>query len=121
MKFIRREHTITTIFDKELTEEEDIQIVLKNLYDHRIEFSMDMKKYEPANYNYVRMHFEKVRIKKIHDDKSLDLIVFKSGSTVKMSVLFEDIVEVNATTKKYKVLDVSLDVTRWDLLDLREE
>lgn len=120
MRFIRREHLITTIFNKELTEESEIKTVFDNLYKHRIEFSMIMKKYMPQNYDYLTMNFDKIKIKKVYDDdNTFDCINFKKGTKTHMKKIpFSDIVEINATTTKHKVLDVDSDVTRFDLLDL---
>ena len=122
MRFVRKEHIVTTIFNKELTEADEIRTVFKNLFDYRIDFSMIMKKYISSSYDFTNMSFEKVRIKKIYEDDILDLIVFKNGvKTTMKKVSYEDIVEVNATTTKHKILDVDSDVSRWDLLDVRED
>lgn len=120
MKFIRREFIVTTIFDKELTEKDDILTVLKNLLNERIDFSMTMKKYMPQQQDYFSMNFEKVRVQKIYkDDDTIDLLAFKNGVKTSMKkVRIDDIVSIEATTKKYKILDVVSDIDRFDILDL---
>ena len=119
MRFIRKEHIITTIFNKELTEEEDIKTVLNNLYKYRIDFSLEMRKFMPHQHDYFRINFETVKIKKINENKTLDLIVFKNGiKTILTQVPFLDIVEIKAITIKNKILDIDSDVTRFDFLDL---
>ena len=123
MRFIRKEFIVTTIFNKDLTDEQEILTVFTNLSNERIEFSMTMRKYMPINYDYFKMAFEKVRIKKINKEgKSLDLITFKKGmKTVMKGVLFNDILEIEAITTKHKILDIDSDHDRFDILDIREE
>ena len=121
MKFIRKEYIITTIFDKELTKEEEIKIVFDNLYAHRIEFSMIVKKVTPS-YDDFKMTHERVRILKLYDDKTCDLMILKKGANMSMKkVPFADIIEINAVTKKYRILDVDSDVNKIDLLDIKGE
>ena len=122
MKFIRKEQIVTTIFDKELTKEDEIKTVFKNLYDYKIEFSIIIRKYIPSDYDYITLTFDKARIKKIYEDDTFDLLVFKSGVKTEMKkVAVEDVIEINATTVKHRILDVDSDITRWDLLDIRDE
>jgi len=119
MRFIRKEHIVTTIFNKDLTKKEEIATVFQNLLDHRISFSMTMKKHLPLQYDSFNINFEKVRIFKIHENETLDLIAFKNGvKTTMKAVSFDDIVEVSATTVKNKILEIDSDVDRFDLLDL---
>ncbi len=118
MRFIRKEYIITTIFNKDLTKKDEILTVFKNLYAYRISFSMTMKKYMPLQHDYFNMSFEKVRIKEINKDETVNLLTFKgSVKTVVKNVPFDDIIEVNATTKKYKILEIDSDITRFDILD----
>jgi len=118
MRFIRKEYIVTTIFNKELTEDDEIITVFTNLYQYRIDFSLIMKKFQPQQSEYFNITFEKVRIKKINNN-TLDLIVFKKGANITMNEIpFTDIVEISATTVKNKILDVDSDINRFDLLDL---
>jgi len=118
MRFIRKEYIVTTIFNKELTVDDEIKTVFTNLYQYRIDFSLIMKKFLPQQKEYFNINFEKVRIKKIHDNV-LDLIAFKKGiKTIMNGVPFTDIVEISAITVKNKILDVDSDINRFDLLDL---
>ena len=119
MRFIRKEYIITTIFNKDLTEEDEIKTVFNNLYKYKIDFTMTMRKHMPMQGDYFNINFEKVRIKKVNDDNTLDLIAFKKGIKTTMGqVPFSDIIEMNATTVKNKVLDATSEVSRFDLLDL---
>lgn len=121
MRFIRKEHIVTTIFNKDLTDEQEILLVFTNLLNERIEFSMTMRKFAPHEHDYFKINFDKVRIKKINKD-SLDLITFKKSiKTVLNDVLFDDIIEVNAITSKHRILDVDSDFDRFDILDIRDE
>ena len=119
MRFVRKEFIVTTIFNKELTDKEEILLVFNNLLNERIEFSLIMRKYMPIQADYFNMNFEKARVKKVNENDTLDLLAFKKGVKTSMkSVPFNDIIEINATTTKHKILDVDSDVERWDLLDL---
>lgn len=119
MKFIRKEYIVTTIFNKELTEKDEILIVLNNLLNERIDFSLIMKKFMPYQKGYFNMSFERVRVKKIYEDDTIDLLIFKKGVKTSMKkVLINNIVEIEAITKKYKIIDVDSDIDRFDILDL---
>ena len=119
MKFIRKEFIVTTIFDKELTDKSDILTVLNNLMNERIDFSMTIKKYMAHQQDFFNMSFEKVRVRKIHDNESVDLLAFKNGVKTSMKNLdIDHIVSIEAVTKKHKILDVVSDLDRFDLLDL---
>ena len=119
MKFIRKEFIVTTIFDKELTEQDDISVVFHNLLKERIEFSLIMKKFMTHQQDYFNMSFEKVKVKKINEDNTVDLLAFKNGiKTFMKKVKISDIIEIKAITKKYKILDVDSDCDRFDILDL---
>jgi hypothetical protein len=119
MKFIRKEFIVTTIFDKELTEKDEILIVLKNLLNERIDFTLTMKKYMPYQQDFFNMSFDKVRVKKIHEDDTVDLLAFKKGVKTSMKkVDIDHLITIEATTKKHKILDVDSDLDRFDILDL---
>ena len=119
MRFIRKEHIVTTIFNKDLTEEDEIKTVFVNLEKYSVEFSIIIKKFMPLQNDYFNMTFEKVRIKKVYDDNTLDILAFKSGIKTTMKKLaFSDIVQVSAITIKHKILDIDSDINRFELLDL---
>ena len=110
---------VTTIFNKDLTEQDEILTVFKNLHKYRIGFSMIMRKLLPQQGEYFNINFEEVKIKQINEDNTLDLIAYKKGiKTVIRQVPFNDIVEMSATTIKNKVIDYDSSITRFDLLDL---
>jgi len=118
MRFIRKKHIVTTVFNKDLTEIDEIKTVFINLQKYRIEFSMKMSSVKGQTFNYINLNFEKVRAQKVYED-SLDLIAFKDGAQIKMKQIpFSDIEEVNATTIKHEILDIDSDVNRFELLDL---
>ena len=56
MRFIRKEYIVTTIFNKELTVKDEILTVFTNLFDHRINFSMIMKKYMPLQCDFFNIN-----------------------------------------------------------------
>jgi len=119
MKFIRKEFIVTTIFDKELTEKDEILIVLNNLLKERVDFSIIMKKFMPYQQDYFNMSFERVRVKKVYEDETVDLLAFKKGVKTSMKkVPICDLVEIEAITKKHRILDVDSDCDRFDILDL---
>ena len=119
MKFIRKEFITTTIFDKELIEKDEIKIVLKNLFHEKIDFSLTMKKYMPHQQEFFDMSFERVRVKKINDNETVDLLAFKKGiKTTMKNVSIDHLVSIEAKTKKHKILDVDSNIDRFDILDL---
>lgn len=120
MKFIRKEFIVTTVFDRELTERDEILIVLNNLLNERVDFSMTIRKYMPQQQDYFSMNFKKVRVKKVYEeDYTVDLLAFKKGVKTSMKKAdINDIVSIEAITKKYRIIDVVNDVSRFDLLDL---
>ena len=120
MRFIRKEHIITTIFNKELTEEDEVKIVFNNIQKHGLEFSIVLKKFVPSNYDFINLNFDKVKIKKVYiEEKKIDILIFKDKIKTEMKrIPFEDVVEVKVITTKHKILDVDSTTTRFELLDL---
>ena len=119
MRFIRKEHIVTTIFNKELEDEETIRTVFTNLHSHAIDFSVIIKKYLPYQEDYFNITFEKARVLKVNDDDTFNMLVFKKGTKTTMKdVHFSDVVEISATTRKHNILDVDDALTRWEILDL---
>lgn len=119
MRFIRKEHIVTTIFNKELSDEETIRTVFINLYSHSISFSVTIKKFMPYQQEYFNINFEKARIRKICDDSTFDMIAFKKGiKTTMKKIPFSDVVEINVTTRKNQIIDADDALTRWEILDL---
>lgn len=118
MRFIRKEHIVTTIFNKEIEDEETIRIVFANLYSHAVDFSVILKKYLPYQEDYFNITFEKARILKVNDDDTFNMLVFKKGiKTTMKNVQFSDVVEINATTKKHNILDKNKTLSRSEILD----
>ncbi len=119
MRFIRKEQIVTTIFNKDVEDNETISIIFTNLNKHNVNFSMVTRKLLPNCNDYINLTFDNVKVKKINEDNSLDFIAFKNGvQTILKNILFENILEINATTYKHQILNSYVDITRWDLLDL---
>lgn len=119
MRFIRKEHIVTTIFNKELSDEETIRTVFTNLYSHNVNFSIIIKKFIPYQQEYFNINFEKARIKKVYDDNTFDMLAFKKGiKTTMKKVPFSDVVEINASTRRHQIINTDDALTRWEILDL---
>jgi len=120
MRFIRQEHLITTVCDKEVLKVDVIRKVLSNLLKERIEFSLSMrKKFQNSEFNRT-LSYDKVKVHKVATD-NVDLIVFSNKQLTHINnVLFEDIVEIYAITKKNRILDLDPDVNRFGLMDIGE-
>jgi len=116
MKFTRKEFITTTVFDKELTVKSEIDTVVKNLHKESIDFSLVLRRnMHSSTHNLI---FENVKITKVHSDNTVDLLVIRYGQKTTMkNIDISDLLEVKAITKKYKIIDVDSDVTRFDLLD----
>jgi hypothetical protein len=118
MRFIRKEHIVTTIFNKELKDSETIMIVFNNLYSNSVDFSIIIKKYMSYQEDYFNISFEKARITQVNDDDTFNMLVFKKGiKTTMKNVNFSDVVEISATTRKHNILDKNDALTRWEILD----
>lgn len=121
MRYIRKEHLITTICNQEIEEEDIIKRLLSNLKDNSIEFSLDIKKYFPSLYDYKNIQYGKVRVKEVQEN-TVDFTVFDRGSITHLNNIdFSDVVEINAITTVNKILQIKPDVTRWDILDITEK
>ena len=119
MRFIRKEHIVTTIFNKELEDEETIKTVFDNLHSHAVDFAVIIKKYISYQEDYFNITFERARVTKVNDDNTFNMLVFKRGTKTTMrNVPFSDVVEISATTRKHNILDVDDALTRWEILDL---
>jgi len=118
MRFIRKEHIVTTIFNKEIEDEETNRLVFTNLHSYAVDFSIIVKKYLSYQEDYFNITFEKARVTKVNDDNTFDMLVFKKGTkTMMRDVPFSDVVEINATTKKHNILDKDKVLSRSEILD----
>jgi type II restriction/modification system DNA methylase subunit YeeA len=118
MRFIRKEHIVTTIFNKELEDSETIRTVFTNLFTNSVDFSIIVKKYMSYQEDYFNISFEKARVTQVNEDDSFNMLVFKKGiKTTMKNVHFSDVVEVSATTRKHNILDGNDALTRWEILD----
>jgi len=118
MRFIRKETIVTTIFNKELKDDDTIKTVFDNLHSHAADFSIIMKKYMSYQDDYFNISFEKARVTKVNDDKTFNMLVFKKGvKTTMRNVHFSDVVEISTTTRKHNILDKDDALTRWEILD----
>lgn len=121
MRFIRKQHVITTICNEDVTDDEVVASVLNNLKANRIEFSLTIKKYFSSISDFKDMQYNKVRIKEVREN-SADFTIFDKSSTTHLKdVSFDDIVKINAITTVDKILATKPDVTRWDFLDIEEQ
>ncbi len=121
MRFIRKEHIITTICNTEVSEEEIINSLLKNLKERGIEFSLTIKKYFSSIHDYKNIIYEKVRVEKIGDSIVDFIILDKSVIMHLKSIFFSDIVEISAITTIDKILKTKSKLTRFDLIDIDDE
>ena len=119
MRFIRREQITTTLFNKDITDEESIKSVFINLHSKNIDFSMTIQKLNIYGNNYTNLNFDNVRITKINEDNSFDMIFFKNNIKTSMkNIFFSDVVEINSIVKKNKILESNSSGTRWEIMDL---
>jgi hypothetical protein len=121
MRFIRREHIITTICNKEVSDSESIINVLEKLLELRIDFSLIIKKSFNSDYDYSTISYDKARVKKV-DGENIDFLIFnKTALTTISNISINDIVEVLAITEKTNILKKHPEVTRFGLMDFEEE
>ena len=121
MRFVRKEHIITTICNEKVIEEETITTLLNNLKKERIEFSLTLKKYFPSVGDYKEIFYNKVRVKKVESPK-VDFIIFDHGAcTTIKAVDYSDVVKINAITTIDRMIQVQPGLTRLDYLDIESE
>lgn len=120
MRFTRQEHLITTVFNREITDNNVITRVLRNLKDECLEFSLSYNKLFQSDYSSHIISYDKVKVKKVHED-SVDLFILTQGVTVIKNIKFEDIVDIKVVTTKHNILKMKPDANRFDLMDIEEE
>lgn len=121
MRYVRKEHIITTICNEDVTEDDVINSVLDSLKSNMVEFSLNVKKYFPSCYDFKYTYYSKVKVESVGDN-TVDFLIFDKSSTTHLrGIHFSDIVEINAITTFDKILKTKPDATRWDFLDIREE
>lgn len=122
MRLVRKEHIITTIFNKEILDDETIESVLAKLLLKKIQFSLTLRKYFSSDYDYRKIQYSKARVKKISsEDRAVTFYIFDGGTcTTIKDVSFDHVVEINATTTKSKILESYDDVSRFELMDFDE-
>ena len=120
MRFIRKEHVITTIYNKDIKEDSTIKVVLEKLLERKIEFSLTIRKYFPSILDYKTINHSKARIKLFNmENRTVDFYVYEGGTLITIkNILIDDIVEINATTTKSSILESSDDVSRFALMDI---
>ncbi len=121
MRYVRKEHIVTTICNEDVTEDDIISSVLASLKNNMIEFSLNTKKYFPSCFDYKYTHYNKVKVESVGENV-VDFIIFDKFSTTHLrGIHFSDIVEISAITTVDKILKTKPNATRWDFLDIREE
>ena len=121
MRYVRKEHIITTICNEDVMDDNVISGLLSNLKENRIEFSLSVRKFFPSLHDYKNTYYSRVKVKNTGDTFA-DFLVFDKSSTTHLSgISFSDIIEINAITMIDKILKTKIDPTRFDLLDIVEE
>jgi len=121
MRYVRKEHVITTICNEDVDDNDNINSVLNNLKDNMVEFSLSVRKYFPSLGNHKDTNYSKVRVKNVSGDNADFMIFDKSSTTHLKGVEFNNIVEIHAITTVDKILKTKPDATRWDFLDITED
>lgn len=120
MRFIRKEHIITTICNEDVHDDDSIKNLLSVLKDNRLEFSVTYRKYFSSMGDYKNISYSKARIANVSDNV-VDFTIFDRGSVTKIpNISFQDITEINATTMVDNIVNRKPDATRWDFLDIGE-
>jgi len=122
MRFIRQEEIITTICNKEVTDDKHISSVLEKLKKEGIYFAMSLKKLFHSDYEDHIITHSKVRVKMVNEEeRTVDFLVYKDTSLVMMNnINFDDISEIFARTKKNNLLDCGKDKGFFDFIDLED-
>ena len=118
MKFVRQEKIITTICNEEISDIKTIKEVLENLLKDRIRFSISIRKYIPNTSSCQTLIYEKVKVKKVYDEKVDFIILMESSVVVLSDISFNDIESIYAITTKQDIFKVKPDADRFDLMEL---
>jgi hypothetical protein len=118
MRFVRKEHIITTICNEEVSDNDAITTLIKNLKEDKIEFSLTLKRYFASIGDYKEMFYNKVRVKNVESLK-VDFNIFDHGVyTILKDIDYSDIVKINAVTTIDRMIKVQPELTRADYLDI---
>jgi len=122
MRFIRQEEIITTICNKEVTEENHITRLLEKLKEEGLYFALSIRKMYHSDYNDHTMTHNKVKVKNVNEDSlTADFYVYRDSSLFMMNnISFDDISEIFALTKKNNLLSCGKDKGFFDFIDLEE-
>ena len=121
MKFVRQEQIITTVINEKVSDKEEIKIILNKLKENKITFSLSIRKHFNSDYDYHIINHSKTRVKKVNEN-TVDFLIFTQSATISLkNILFEDITEVFAITKKKDLLRYNNNITKWDLMDIEED
>jgi hypothetical protein len=121
MRFIRQEHIVTTIVNKNIDDTDQVKSVLESLKKLGINFSLILKKHFQSDYSYHNINHNDVRVKRVGDEDA-DFIVFnKSALTCIKDIKFEDIVEIRAITEKNQILKAHPETNRFGLMDIEDD
>ena len=122
MRFTKKEHIITTIFNDEVFDDDTIISIFENLQKYGIEFSLVIRRYFASIGDHKLIPYSKVKVKKVHgEDRTVDICVVKHSSLATLSgVSFDDITDVTAITMSNHILNKKLsEATRFDILDIK--
>ena len=118
MRFIRKEHIITTICNEEVSETDVINSLLNNIKNNRIEFSLTLRKYFSSIYDTKDIRYDKVRVKSVGENIASFIVFDNNSKTNIKNISFSDIVEISAITTVDKIFKIKPDLTRWDIIDV---
>ena len=134
MRYIRQKQVITTMCDTTLSKMEEVVALLKKIKTESAEFILILKK-SNLGINLADIHtHNKVKIKSINDNKTVDFLVFtKSSSAVLRDIKIEEIDTIQIvyeagtsqagtidTLKKdiVEILKADPDTSRFGMMDL---
>jgi len=123
VKFLRQEHIITTLSNREVSDIETIKNVLNNLKKEQLEFSLSVRKSsEWTGRGLQLISYPKAIVKKIQEH-SVDFTIFTKLSVTNVKdVSFNNIVEIIVITTKNNIIEQEDDdVSRWTLMDIQEK
>ena len=120
MKYIKKEHIITTICDENIDDVDIIKSLLENLNHKRIYFSICYCKKKYNGIDDHLMNYKNIRIRKVKDN-SIDITVYNYSSHININdIFFDDIEKISVITKKQKLLNKNTK-NKFSTLDLGEQ
>ena len=121
MRFVRREEIITTLCDKTIEDETSIAKLLTNLKKENLYFGLTVSRQSTYDRFCCSKSYDRTRVENVGNGV-VDFLVDKGNSVfILRGIMFSDVVEIFALTKKAGLIEQAKLKESWDYLDIEGE